>query len=117
MADHLEKGKYGEDLATAFFLHAGFSILHRNWRHKHWEIDLIAVRNDVLHVVEVKTKNSARHGFPEEGVTKAKFRFLQSAAEEFLFLNPHWQRIQFDVLAIVLKPEPQYFLLEDVFLC
>lgn len=115
MGDHLEKGRYGEDLATAFLLDAGYAILHRNWRHKHWEIDLIAVRNEVLHVVEVKTKNSVRHGFPEEGVTKSKFRFLQSAAEEYLILNPLWKRIQFDVLAIVLKPQPAFFLLEDVY--
>ncbi len=115
MAVNKEMGKLGEELAALYLLRSGYSILHQNWRHKHWEIDLIAVKNGVLHVVEVKSKQTARHGFPEEAVTKSKFRFIQSASEEFLFQNPQWERVQFDVLSIVLNPSPAYFLLEDVY--
>lgn len=115
MAEHIQNGKLGEELAALYLVRSGYLILHQNWRHKHWEIDLIAVKHRVLHVVEVKTKQTVRHGFPEEAVTKSKFRFIQSAAEEFLFQNPQWERVQFDVLSIVLNPSPAYFLLEDVY--
>jgi len=41
-----------------------------------------------------------------------------SAAEEYLYQYPQWQRVQFDILSItMLKNEPvEYFFIEDVFL-
>jgi putative endonuclease len=116
MAKHLQIGKQGEDLAVDFFCSKGYRIIERNWRYRHWEIDLVFSKNQILHFVEVKTKSSDKYGFPEEAVTRSKFRYLLSAAEEYLFQHSHWKRIQFDVLSIVLQPSPTYFLLEDVYM-
>ena len=44
MASHLEIGKAGERLAEEYLVQNGFSILHRNWRCGHEEIDLIVQR-------------------------------------------------------------------------
>jgi putative endonuclease len=51
-------------------------------------------------------------------VGKKKIQNLINAAEEYLYLNPQWKRIQFDILSIlILKNEPvEYFLIEDVYL-
>ena len=56
MARHMKTGELGEKLAVAFFLKKGFIILHKNWRHSHWEVDIIASHIDVLHFIEVKTR-------------------------------------------------------------
>jgi len=42
---------------------------------------------------------------------------LINAAEEYLYQNPQWQRIQFDILAITILNNkiPEYFLIEDVY--
>ena len=117
MATHNETGKHGEKLAAAWFEQRGYTLLHSNWRHRNWEIDLIATRNNMLHFIEVKTATSLQFGHPEEKVDLKKIRYLISAAEEYLYQYPQWQRIQFDVLAITMLPgkEIEYFLIEDVY--
>lgn len=118
MASHNNLGTAGEDLAAAWLQEKGYEILHRNWRHSHYEIDMIAVKKGRLHIIEIKTRNDSPYGYPEDSVTKKKFKHLQRAADEFLFRNPGYQWIQYDVLSITLfkNKEPEYFLLEDVFL-
>ncbi|MDB5202686.1 MAG: hypothetical protein JWQ27_2095 [Ferruginibacter sp.] len=118
MGGHIRTGKTGEQLAVAFFEAAGYDILHTNWRFKHWEIDIIARKAATIHFIEVKTRRSAKYGHPEEAVTTAKIRYLLNAAEQYLFLHPEKNLVQFDVLAITFNTnnQPDYFLLEDVYL-
>jgi putative endonuclease len=116
MARHNDLGKEGEELAASWFIHAGYEILHRNWRHSHYEVDIIAVKKNILHFIEVKARRSNVFGYPEESVTKKKMQNLMNAAEEFLLRHPAWKRIQFNVLSILLKQDGkhEYFLIEDV---
>lgn len=118
MAIHNEIGKNGESLATAFLEGKGYTIVCKNWRHSYYEIDIIARKGKKLHFIEVKTRSSSLYGYPEESVTKKKFRFLKNAADEYLYLNPGHQWIQYDILSITFQKNgpPEYFLLEDVFL-
>lgn len=118
MASHNKVGTDGENLAEIWLKAHGYEILHRNWRHSHYEIDFIAIKNKILKIVEVKARNASPFGFPEDSVTKKKFKYLKYATDEFLFLNPGYKWIQYDVLSITLhkNKEPEFFLLEDVFL-
>lgn len=118
MALHNILGKEGEQMAVNWLREKGYEILHRNWRHSHYEIDIVAKKEDKLHIVEVKARQGNQFGNPEDSVTKKKFKHLQKATDEFLFLNPGYKWIQYDILAITLHKfkEPEYFLLEDVFL-
>ena len=118
MHNHIQTGKTGESLATAYFINKGFDILYRNWRHKRLEVDIIAVKDAVLHFIEVKTRTSDRFGPPEEKVTEKKLRSLINASEAFLHQYPQWQRICFDVLSVTLgeQGKADFFLIEDVYL-
>ena len=118
MAGHNEVGKDAEQMAVDWLKAKGYEILHRNWRHKYYEIDIIALKNKMLHIVEVKARNSTRLGYPEDSVTKRKFKNLQRATDEFLFLNPGYKMIQYSILSITLfkDKEPEFFLIEDVYL-
>lgn len=118
MASHNQFGKSTELLAATYFKQNGFDILFSNWRHSHYEIDLIALKNNKLHIIEVKGRRSKRFGLPEENVTPKKFKNLLNAADEFLHQNPQYKHVQYDILAIsILKnEEPEYFLIEDVYL-
>lgn len=118
MALHNELGKLGEELAEDFLIGRGYYILHRNWRHGRYEIDIIALKNEVLHFVEVKTRASNVYGFPEEHVTKKKITNLFLAADEFLYLHSNYHHIQFDILSInKWGDDPaEYLLLEDIYL-
>ena len=118
MAKHLHTGKAGEQLAATYFEENGYVILHKNWRHAHWEVDIIAAQNKVLHFVEVKTRRTKNYGQPEDKVGKKKIQNLINAAEEYLYQYPQWKRIQFDILSITITDNapPEYFLIEDVYL-
>lgn len=116
MAHHNITGNYGEELAANYLAKKGYDILHRNWRHSYYEIDIIATFNNVIHFIEVKTRRSATFGYPEDDVSKKKVKFLMSSAEEFLYHHPHWKRIQFDILSLTINDDKSvdYFFIEDV---
>ena len=117
MAHHNTTGRDGEKLAVNYFIEKGFSILQQNWRHSHWEVDIIASFNNVLHFIEVKTRRTKKFGYPEDDVSKKKVINLINASEEYLYLHPEWKRIQFDILSInLLRNElVEYFFIEDVY--
>lgn len=118
MARHNETGKKGELLAVDYLQQQGFTILHCNWRHSHYEIDVIAIRQDILHFIEVKTRQSLAWGQPEESVSKEKIRSVVKAGVAFQYEYPQWKRVQYDVLSITLTDSqtPEFFYIEDVYL-
>ena len=118
MARHNDTGEEGEVMAVAYLTEKGYQILHRNWRQRHWEVDIIANKQNVLHFFEVKTRRNRQYGFPEDSVDNKKIRNLIRAAEEYLHIHPTWTRIQFNILSITLyNDQPvEYFLIEDVYL-
>lgn len=116
MAKHLSLGKFGEELAVTYLKKLNFTILHQNWRHGHWEVDIIASRNQKLHFIEVKTRRNTQFGYPEEAVSSKKLFYLSQAAIEFQYQNPGWEDIQFDILSVILNNDgtEEYFFIEDV---
>ena len=118
MAEHNDFGKEGEALALDFLRKNDYEVLHCNWRHAHHEIDIIATKETRLHIIEVKSRHYFPGAFPEESVTKKKFNFLKKAAEVYLYQHPEYKHIQFNILSITLfkNKEPEFFLIEDVFL-
>ena len=118
MASHNELGKDAEEMAVNHLTGLGYEIMHCNWRHSYYEIDIIAIKNGLLRIIEVKSLKSSDLRYPEESVTKKKFKFLLKAADEFLFQNPQYRNVQFEILSIIAAPgrEPEFFLIEDVFL-
>jgi putative endonuclease len=118
MAAHNEFGKEAEQLALDWLRAKGYEILYKNWRYRYHEIDIVAKKGRKLHIVEVKARHHSSYGPPEIAVGRKKFKCLKRATDEFLFQNPDYKWIQYDILAITLfhYKEPEFFLLEDVFL-
>src|SRR5687767_13813196 len=117
MAEHNEVGRMGEELANKYLVDLGYEILERNWRYSRFELDVVALKEDTLHFIEVKTRKTTEFGLPEEAVDEIKISCLVEAGEEFLYQHPEWRKVQFDVLSICLNPydEIEYFLIEDVY--
>lgn len=118
MAVHNKLGEEGEKLAAAWLKEKGYGILHQNWRYSYYEIDIIALKKNILHIIEVKSRKYFPGAYPEDNVTRKKFRRLQQAADQFLFMHPHYRWLQYDILSITWHHNrpPEVFLLEDVFL-
>jgi putative endonuclease len=117
MTDNKVTGNKGEEIAAAYLIKKGFRLLERNWRFRHWEVDIIASKGQFLHFMEVKTRRSLRYGRPEESITREKMTNLKNAAEEYQYKYPEWKYIQFNVIAITLMNEEvkEIFMIEDVY--
>lgn len=103
MSKHSKIGIKGEQIAEEFLLNKGYFILHKNWRSGKKELDLIVVKDDVLVIVETKTRTTYDFGYPEESVNKKKKQFLKAAAEAFVSANPQYNYIRFDLVSILLN--------------
>lgn len=116
MAEHLETGAEGEQLACHWLEARGWTLLHRNWRHGHDELDIVARDGRFLVVVEVKTQRNDQWKDPEQAVDRAKQRKLMRAAEALLHSLPDDLELRFDIIAITLRPEgPRILHIPDAF--
>lgn len=118
MARHNDLGKWGEALAAGWLIGHGYLVLHKNWRYRRSEIDIIATRGGVYHFIEIKCRKGDAFGHPEAAVSKAKLRSMMRGAVHWLYERriPGGKRVQYDVLAIRLTEgkDPEYALFEDV---
>jgi len=73
-------GAYGERLAARYLVESGMQILDRNWRCDQGEIDIVAMDDTALVIVEVKTRRSLAFGSPVEAVTAVKAARLRRLA-------------------------------------
>ena len=104
-------GKRGEDAAAAYLERCGFDVLERNWQCAAGEADIIAIDEEALHFVEVKTRQSAAMGFPEEAVGKKKRQRYERIAELYLREYDGLDTpITFDIISIIVTGPDRAFL-------
>ncbi len=101
MAQHNELGKKGEQLAVDFLLKNNYDILERNYRFDKAEVDIIAKKDDILAVVEVKTRSSLDFGNPQDFVKPKQIKNLVKAVDEYVTENDLDVEVRFDIIAIV----------------
>lgn len=106
-----ELGKRGEEAAACFLERREYEILDRNWKCIAGEADIIALQDDTLCFIEVKTRKDAQKGFPSEAVdTRKRSRYERIAA---CYLKDHDYanvRVRFDIIAILVLGEDRAFL-------
>jgi putative endonuclease len=97
-----EWGRRGEDIAAEFLMKRQYQILKRNFRTSGSEVDIIAELYGTLCFIEVKTRKSGDHGFPEEFVNIKKMKKIIRAARIFT-ANKKFEKkkIRFDIISIV----------------
>ncbi|MCG8579104.1 MAG: YraN family protein [Bacteroidales bacterium] len=101
MATHNELGKTGEAIAAEFLEEKGFEILERNWVHNKKELDLIAMHNNYLVIIEVKTRTSDGWEHPKEAITNGKIRSIVSATESYIYQTNTLNEVRFDVVTLI----------------
>jgi putative endonuclease len=83
-APHLLQGRKGERIACRYLLRQGFDILARRYCTRSGELDIVALEQDTLAFIEVKTRSSSEFGEPWEFVDWQKQQILRRTAEEFI---------------------------------
>lgn len=108
MAKHLLTGIQGESAAQNYLHGYGYQLLHKNWRHKHLEVDLVMRDGNTLVFVEVKTRTDGRFGLPYESVNWQKQRKLSQAATIYIKQNHYEGEIRFDIISIFVNKDQQF---------
>ena len=117
MIEPHELGKLGEELAVNYLINKGYQILERNWHSGHKEIDIIALKDGVLAIVEVKTRKSDDYGEPEIAVGITKQRMLIWAADTYVRYKRLNVDVRFDIISLVFNDEePEIEHIEDAFI-
>ena len=102
--ERLELGRLGEGLAADLLKKEGFRIIAKNYRTKLGEIDIIARDRDTICFIEVKTRNTADFGLPQDAVSAHKQRQIAKAALSFLKEKKLLDsKARFDVVSVVLE--------------
>ena len=120
MATHNDLGKRGEEIAQGFLEAKGYNILDVNYRFKRFEVDIVALQLEPAELVfiEVKTRSSQKHSYPEESVDQSKRKRMFRAADSYIYEKQmRTVPVRFDIVAISMdNPEhPMIHHIEDAF--
>ena len=96
-------GKKGEMLAKDFLLNKSYRIIEQNWRFSKSEIDLIAMHQETMVFVEVKTRTYEYFGAPELSITHHKELQLSEGAAAYMRYKSYEWSFRFDVISILLR--------------
>ncbi|MAU15032.1 MAG: endonuclease [Muricauda sp.] len=103
MGNHNQFGELGEQKAVAFLRGKGYTILERNYRYLKAEVDIIAQKEDLLAIVEVKSRNT---GFLEgisDAISPKKIKLLTMAANHYVEEMDSDVEVRFDVITVIKK--------------
>lgn len=116
MAQRNDIGKEGEALARSYLEKHEYVISHTNWHWHHYELDIVAVFEGELVVVEVKTRSEDFLLSPEEAVDNAKIRRIVAAADAYVRYFNIDMPVRFDVITLI-KKDGKYEIdhIEDAF--
>ncbi|MFH1360447.1 MAG: YraN family protein [Candidatus Omnitrophota bacterium] len=111
-------GQAGEDWAADVLKKKGYRILEKNFRHPLGEIDIIALHEDTVCFIEVKTRTTASRGTPLEAITPRKKHKLTQLALVYL-KRKNWlkRKARFDMAAVTTDEDqkPCVKILENAF--
>ncbi len=100
--DAKTRGRWGEGVACAYLQARGWTVMERNVRVGHREIDIVARRGRIVAFVEVKTRASLRFGHPLEAITWKKRAEIVRVARTWLVRHPHLTlQPRFDAISII----------------
>jgi putative endonuclease len=100
--DARQRGTDAEELAWQHLRAQGARLLHRNFRSRRGEIDLIVQDRDSVVFVEVRYRGKPNYGSSAESVDSRKQQRLIACAQHYLQSYPQMARLpcRFDVVAI-----------------
>lgn len=97
-----EKGNWGEDRAVNFLLSQKYEILDRNYRIRTGEIDIVALKDDTVVFVEVKSLPHGNLEILSHELNSTKQKKIIKTSKSYLQNHRQYSNrfIRYDVLAI-----------------
>ncbi|MGX1931366.1 YraN family protein [Flagellimonas sp. 2504JD4-2] len=103
MGKHNEFGKLGERKALDFLTKSGYTILCTNYRYRKAEVDIIAKKDDILCVVEVKSRTESFLEDVAESINRKKINLIVMAANQYIEENDLDLEVRFDIVLVLKK--------------
>ena len=103
-AEHLERGRRGEEIAAAYLAGLGWTILDRNVVFRGGELDLVALSGGGRVVVGVGTRSDGWMQRGEESVGPRKLGRLVRAGRRYVETRGWTGPWRIDILAVTLHP-------------
>lgn len=111
----VEIGSYGEDTALRFLLKKGYTLLRKNYKTKHGEIDIILKEKDIICFVEVKTRYNNFFGSPCECIDSKKKRNIIRASLLYIYSEKLFNyNVRYDVIEILLNYKDDSFKINHI---
>ena len=105
MAQHNHFGNEAEEKALDYLLQKGYTLLKKNYRYGHAEVDLLMQKKKKLICVEVKARSTDFFGTPESFISSKKIRLIVSVVDHYIEVSDLDLEVRFDVIAIIKKSE------------
>ena len=98
------RGRRAELAVADYLVVEGYKLIASNLRVGRWELDLVAQREDLLVVAEVRTRGAGSFEGPFQSITRSKRARLARAVErlwrDWLVRIPSIERIRIDAAAV-----------------
>lgn len=101
----MRRGFYAQHAASRRLTDLGFRILEENYRCRWGEVDIVAIEDDCLVIVEVRSRSGLGFGTPEESITPTKARRLSLLVDAYRSDRSHLdlpEDSRIDVVAVEL---------------
>ncbi len=85
-----ETGRRAEQIVADFLAAKGCTVVAQNWRTRWCEIDVVATRDTIVYLCEVKYRSHNRQGSGIDYITPKKLQQMRFAAE-FWLAGHQWQ--------------------------
>lgn len=99
-------GQKGEREAVKYLKRKGYKIIETNWYAKWAELDIVAVEDDTLVFVEVKTREKGSLDSPEEAMTDKKIKTVTRSAKLYKIKHPNTpDAMRIDFVGVIVDGE------------
>ena len=102
-------GKKGERAAVQYLKSQGYTIVATNYRTPFGEADIIALDNDELVFIEVKTRTNDKYGTPKDAVDYDKQRRYYKIASYYGKATGEEPNARFDVIEVFLDGAIEHY--------
>lgn len=103
-------GKAGENITAKYLVKKGYEIVKQNYSCKYGEIDIIAKKNDILAIIEVKSRCENTKYQAKENVTKKKQDKIKKTTLLFLSENDFGLQPRFDVCEVYFTKDRKVYI-------
>ena len=110
-------GNAGEQKAADYLKAHGFSIIERNYRTNGGEIDIIALKDEKIVFVEVKTLPNGSPELLQTELNRGKLQRIVKTSKRFLLNHRQYNNsyVRYDVIVIDMPGYPEVYHIENAF--